>query len=240
MRKIFALFLLLTLIGPGAVAQTQDWVFVEMRRLPSQCSEPIDCIGRSNLLIRNFIAMQPNLRADLALQLNAMAAVRGIPDAAVENLYMSLPRLSERFHSQPDPARYAALVDHPGVYFDPASLDDRTETREFSQYVRTELEAIGVRFLTEDELEQTPGRPTLSVRFTPRRESEGCIHPFYLSMAIREEVVLARDPSIRVATSVWSGSVRQDLTSVNFVPESALRQVVSQFVADWQAAHSEG
>ena len=133
--------------------------------------------------------------------------------------------------------KLAPLVNHPGVHFDSTALDADPLTAGFAGHIRTSLSQAGVRFLSKEEMEATPGRPRLSIRFQPRSESEGCIMPFSVSLSVSEETVMARNPAIKLSGTAFAATAKENLANRNYSPESALHEVVTQFVESWQAAN---
>ena len=127
------------------------------------------------------------------------------------------------------------------LLFTPEEEAFRTEVRTFLKENLSEDVARKGRNseeLTKEEMEMTPGRPTLTVNFSPRRESEGCIIPYSVSMAIKEEVVMVRDTTIKLSGNAWAGSVRENLANRNFTPTSALNEVLQKLEKDFTAANS--
>ncbi len=223
--------ILLALVASPAVAQ--NWLMVEVRDIPLQCTQPLSCMAKSKFVSRSLIHLPSGERNALLQGLNRLASIRGLPEVQPTGSLDDIDRMIPVFHSLPEAEKLAPLANHPGVFFDPSKLDSNDHTKGFSLYVREKLSEAGVRFLTKAEWETTPGRPTLSVRFTKRAESAGCIIPFSISLALSEETVLARNPSIKITGRVWSGVVRENLANLNFTTKSALAKIVESFTKDW-------
>lgn len=221
---------------PAATAQ--DWLLIETRRVPNQCSQPVECIDRSVLLARNMAYLSHSDRDTVTQFLNQIATIRGIPDDMAMQSQLSVPQVIETLHPLPMSEKLAPLVAHPGAYFDPETLDGTEATAGFGTYVATELQRAGFRILTEAEMEVTPGRPKLRVRFSKRSESAGCIIPFSISMSISEEVAMVRNPALKLSANAWSKLVKENLANSNYTPRSALEEAVKAFVSDWQTANS--
>jgi len=218
-------------------AIAQDWLFVETHSIPGQCSQPVSCLNKADLLQRNILFVPIEEQLALLQFLNQISAIRGVDTGLDGHATVSYNDITAQLHSVPPGEKLAALIKHPGVYFDSEKLDADPATASFATYVRTHLTQLGVRFLTEEERDETPGRPTLSVRFTARTESAGCIIPFSLSMSISEETVMVRNPGIKTSGSAWAGSAKENLANANYTPESALKEVVEKFKKDWETAN---
>ena len=215
--------------------QSDALLLVDVHEMPIDCPTPADCINAASPLMTNILSLSNDESSVLQRILNSSAIVRGLPRDITSGLCAPPPQ--EDFHDLPKAERLAPLIKHPGVFFDSAKLDGNEATANFSKEVREVLERIGLKQLSKEELEETPGRPTLSVSFSPRRESEGCIIPFSVAISIREEVVMVRDTSIKLAGSAWAGSVKEDLANRNFTPYSALNKVLQKLEKDFAAAN---
>lgn len=235
-RYMFALVALVLTGMPPAWAQNR--ILLEIRDLPGQCRQANYCIDRSTLAMRNLLSLAPSERNSLLQTINQISTVRGLPEDVGDRPTLAPENMTPALHPLPlaDPA--APLIGHPGVYFDPSSLDSEEATSTFSAMIVSQLTAAGVRLLTREQMEATPGRPTLSVHFSPRRESAGCIIPYAFSMKITEEMVMVRNPALKLTGSIWSRTARQNLANLNYTPANALNEVISALITDWQAANS--
>lgn len=228
---------LLAMFAKSAAAQ--DWLLVETHNIPGQCRHPVSCMNQADLLQRNILYVPIEEQLALLQFLNQISAIRGVESGPEGHASISYEDITAQLHTVPKGERLAALINHPGAYFDSEKLDANPATASFATYVRTHLTQAGFKFLTKEEMEETPGRPTLSIRFTPRTESAGCIIPFSLSMSISEETVMVRNPGVKTSGSAWAGSAKENLANANYTPESALKEVVEKFKKDWAEANPE-
>lgn len=228
--------LILSLMVPRLTA-ANDWLLVETRKVPDSCAHPLICLPKSELASRHLLKLTRKNQSSFFGFLKSVASISGIPNAALVGLHPPDPKALHQLELAP---KLRPLVDHPGVYFESAKLDGTDTTAEFSNHIRQRLSALGLRFLTKEEWENTPGKPTLSVRFSARLESAGCIVPFSLSMTLKEEVVLVRDPSQKISATVWSYSRRQNLANTNYGPTNSLWEIVEKFETDWRKANGAG
>lgn len=222
----------------AATAEPVDWVMIEARLVPQTCSKPMECIPKSSLILRNLAFMEQAETRDITMFLNRIATIRGISDTTTDALNLSTPALVNKFHEQTPSDKHELLRDHPGVYFDSKTLDSVPESEGFSDFLRTQLTAAGVRFLAKDEWQKMPGKPKLTVRYSRHRESEGCIIPFSVNLSITEEAVLVRSPGLKTTSTIWSGTVRENLANRNYKPTSAIRELVDKFLCDWTSAQT--
>jgi hypothetical protein len=238
MLRLFCLILICgTLFAPQrALAET--WLLVEVRAMPQGCSNPMRCLHQTTVVVRNFLSLTYADKRKFARRLNSMAVVRALPDSVMETVLGHTPNKEPDLHDIPVSPKAEILRGHPGVYFDASGLERDSETASFAAYVRKEFDRIGLRILTEQERDATPGRPTLALRFQKRSENEGCISPFAVSLSITEEVIVARAPDVKIAVTVWSGRVAQNLANLHYTPESALRDMIDKLVADYQSVNA--
>ena len=231
--RLLTFFLAIWCLQPH-FAMAEDWLLVETRKVPDRCDHPLICLPQSELASRNLLKLTRKNQKSFFGFLKSVSSISGIPDAAVAGLHPPEPEILHELVLAP---KLGPLIDHPGMYFDSQKLDDVEATASFSSHLRKHLEALGVRFLTKEEWEGTLGKPTLSIRFTARLESAGCIVPFSVSMTLKEEVVLVRDPSQKINATIWSYSRRQNLANTNYAPDNSLREIVAKFEKDWREAH---
>ncbi|KAJ56059.1 hypothetical protein ACMU_09885 [Actibacterium mucosum KCTC 23349] len=232
---IGAIAVVLGLAGPLA-AQSKEWIYVEARTLPTGCSDPLSCLDQARPILRNLMRITKDERATLLRVVNTISSIRGITDADIQpnDVMAMVPQL----HKLPVADRLAPLVNHPGVYFDSSALDADPDLAGFSAFVRRELSAAGLTFLTKEQMEATPGRPTLTVRYSERRESAGCIIPYAISFAINEEYVMVRNPNLKKTTAIWSAATRENLAIAHFTAMDALKEGVEKLAADFRDANS--
>lgn len=234
--RAFGVALLSVLLPLPALAQ--NWVVIEARDLPGECLQPLTCVAQSEFALRSILNLGHDERSIFLSTINSIATIRGLPEEdASPPVNMSLPELSAALHPLPKAEKLLPLVDHPGVYFDSTKLDETESTIDFSAQVRARLTEVGVRFLTKEEMEATPGRPTLVVSYAVRKESAGCIIPFGVSMSINEETAMVRNPTIKLSGRAWSRQQKENLANNNYTPTDALTEVLDAFVADWTEAN---
>lgn len=224
------------LLGITSPVQAQNWLLLEAHDIPAHCAEPLACLDQGELILRNLIHMPAAERQVLLQALNSLSVIRGIPaEDGQAPVGLDPQDMIEILHPMPKADKLATLIDHPGVYFDSTRLDAGLQTAEFSNWIREELTKAGIPLLTEEERDATPGRPTLSVRYSPRSESAGCIIPFSISISITEETVMVRNPALKVTGTTWAKTARQNLANTNYSLNSALQEVISALVSDWKS-----
>lgn len=220
-----------------AQGSADNWLMVETRTVPNACEHPLICLPKSRLESRHLLNLSRKNRASFDSFLTSAASISGIPDTALAGLY---PPDHTALHALEISPKLAPLRDHPGVYFDSQRLDDEEATKGFSEYIRNQLQAMGLKILTRKDWETTPGRPILSIRYAARLESAGCIVPFAIYMTIKEDVVLVRRPDTKIEATIWTSSRRQNLAHTNHSPTTALHELIDKFEKDWRKANRSG
>jgi len=230
--------LVMAVISAPITAKGEVTLMVETRQLPQSCADTEECVAGSTVILRNMMTLELGEAQTLARVLNTMPGAHQVPDDAMLPACSGL--LHASMHSLPMASKPALLVGHPGVYFDASKLDATEATFGFATYLRDRLTAAGLRFLTKEEMEATPGRPVLSLRYSPRRESAGCIIPYSLSLSIKEEAVLTRNPAKKVPATVWSATTRENLANLHYKLDNALDETIEKFLKDWTEANPKG
>lgn len=238
LRRVLCILLICCGLSTPQMALSETWLLVEVRAMPQGCSNPMRCLHKTTVLVRNFLSLTHADKQKFARRLNSMAVVRALPDSVMEKALGHTAEKEPDLHDLPVSPKAEIFRGHPGVYFDTTALDKDAEIAKFSAYVRKEFDRIGLRLLTEAERDATPGRPTLALRFQKHSESEGCIIPFAVSLSLTEEVIVARAPDVKIAVTVWSGRVAQNLANLHYTPESALRDMIDKLVADYQSVNA--
>jgi hypothetical protein len=127
-----------------------------------------------------------------------------------------------------------------GVFVDfRAVRGPRTFTGDFGttvhDYVVAAFQQSGIPLLTKDQIDQIPGRPTLSLRYSD--EIGGC-RPWSISLGLKQTTVLSRDTAILLEATTWSASTRQSEDDIDYNALNALRDAVTLFIADYAKANS--
>jgi len=220
-------------------AQDLHWLFVEAKLLPHDCEKPQDCVGHAVHLLRNYMALTPDQVLYLSQLIDQHSSIRALADGehTVFDTSANNIDLVVALHGHSMAEKPPLLHKHPGVYFDRTKLDANEMSAGFADHLLERLAETGLKVLTEEELETTPGRPTLAMRVSAFRESAGCVTPYSVSLSISEETVLVRDPSKKMSGTIWSGSAKQNLSNSNHTIRHALEEAVAKLVDDYRQAN---
>ena len=222
-------------VGVPFDARAEDALLIDLYQLPEDCTSDTKCARDGTPLMTSILRMGKDQASRFTQAIESTSVIRGLPQSSARHMCqrnLSPATLEIENASEPE-----VLADHPGVYFDSTSVDAIDEVAGFSDQVREVLQRVGLKLLSREEWLETPGRPTLSLNYSPGRENAGCIIPFYVSLVIKEEVLLARDLKLKINSTIWSKTVRQSLASLHFSPQSAISEALDTFERAFQKAN---
>ena len=211
----------------GWPAAAEETLLIDLYQLPDNCTTNSSCLNDGAPIMTSILQMRRDQALQFTEAIESNSLLSGVSQGAAD--VMCRRNLRPNSLTLDAASDREILADHPGVYFDSAKVDTIEEVNGFSDQVREVLKRVGLKMLSKEEWDRTPGRPTLTLTYSPGRENAGCIIPFYVSLTLKEEVLLARDLSLKVSTPVWSKTVRQNLTSRYFSPQSAISDLLDTF-----------
>ncbi len=100
------------------------------------------------------------------------------------------------------------------------------------------LKLAGIRLLTEQEVENTPGKPRLELYLTNGDPAKGC--DFRVFLSLRQEVVLARDPSLHMITGTWGDGGLSRAGQDRGAELATFVYYIDRFIDDYRKANSGG
>ena len=98
------------------------------------------------------------------------------------------------------------------------------------------LKAAGIRLLTEQEVENTPGKPRLELYLTNGDPAKGC--DFRVFLSLRQEVALARDPSLHLITGTWGDGGLSRAGQSQGAELTTFIYYIDRFIEDYRKANS--
>jgi hypothetical protein len=103
--------------------------------------------------------------------------------------------------------------------------------------VESHLRFNGIRLLSKTDI--VPGDPTLYVEVTSFRNSTIMLFDCYSAVSLDQDIVLVRDPKIRIRTSTWSKVVigTSAVDKLKSDQESRVDTLVGLFLKAWRAAN---
>ncbi|PYE85991.1 hypothetical protein [Pseudoroseicyclus aestuarii] len=243
--RVLALAAGLLPAAPQAQEVNNLWLMWERSGLSSpSCADPATgaCDGDSQF--RSHFLMQ--VPGDEALDLFRFLSPRAQRYGTADLVHSALPICMDRLNEAPDegdPEMATAietLEGLGGVHADfrgvrgPAGYPSDFGG-DAQRAVERILSEAGVPLVSEEELAAIPGRPELSLRFSP--EVVGC-RLWSVSLSLRQTVVLDRDRSKALTTTTWSSSAGQSEDDVDFGAGDAMRQVIEAFAQAWAEAQA--
>lgn len=112
---------------------------------------------------------------------------------------------------------------------------------EFGPAAQTQMLEIfgraGITILSKEEVAETQGRPTLTMRYSP--DVAGC-RPWSVSLTLKQDVALTRAPNLVIHATTWSTSRRENQDDPEFDPDDAVEGVLVAFAQAYTEANRVG
>ncbi|MEM8775786.1 MAG: hypothetical protein AAGF53_12185 [Pseudomonadota bacterium] len=216
--------------GPAGAKET---FLVELRKVDSSCGNSLTCINGSKPVLRNIISLVQADQWALMEFFGRVTSARDVPEHS-----SSVEYLTNRFDGQETFEKVSGLKGLKALHVDLSKLKGDQHGGALSESVRKMLKEAGIREVSKKDLDGIPGRPVLSVSYSARKGTEGCIIPFSVQMKITEEVVLVRDSTVKIPVDIWSAFLRENLAISEFTPDAALKNGTQRFLKDYRKANT--
>ncbi len=135
------------------------------------------------------------------------------------------------------------LVGLPGVHFSLGSLKAPANYEgPFGEQVHAEvvkkITAAGIRYLTEEEMEKTPGQPHLNIYFSNTNPDTGCWFSVFSSLS--QTALLTRNHTVKFKAGTWGFGGGYSADHPDRSEYAAIMIVIDKFIADFQTANPNG
>ncbi|GLQ35760.1 hypothetical protein GCM10007939_20430 [Amylibacter marinus] len=94
----------------------------------------------------------------------------------------------------------------------------------------------GIKLLTEEEMEQTPGKPHMNIYFSNTNPDTGCW--FSVFSSVSQTMLLTRNHTIKVKAGSWGFSGGYSADHPDRAEFDAIMLVVDRFISDFKTANS--
>jgi len=249
MRLRFLIPVLLSVLWPqmvSGVEQNTIWVMWERVNSPTLDCQGNACEARSEFR-SHFVSDLPSSEAQaLFNNWEPLARISGAANLTHERLPVCFeepdPMLTQIDESGLEIAeKIDTLRGLEGIFADFRGARGPSWMREnFGEisdaFMRSALLNAGIPVLTREQLDVTPGRPQLTIRFSP--EVQGC-RPWSVSLSVKQTMVLTRDTSLMIEGTTWAASQRQSEEDVDFGPEEAMQTALLAFIEAFQQANAK-
>ncbi|MCT8159330.1 hypothetical protein [Pseudoruegeria sp. SHC-113] len=253
-RWLIAVGLVMLLGGGGASAQPLEpqerfWILWEhIEHSGQNCPDGASCETRRSYTSRLFEPLDKRGVYRLFGLLDLHAARRGQSAEHPE-----APRICQHTDSEVllgfDPERLRlsekidALAGLPGVHVNLRGLKAPEGFEgDFGGGLQAAFEsrfkAAGIRLLTEEEMEQTPGQPKLNVYFSRTNPDTGCWYSVFASLS--QTVLLTRDIRIKLVAGTWAMSAGYSADTPDATEYGSILRVADAFVRDYLKANASG
>ena len=252
MRWLLLIPALVWLSASPARAEVHErfWILWErFQYIGEHCPNDPRCEVRRNFTSRLF----SDIDKDAMYRLFGLMDGRALSEGRLPE-HPDAPRICQHNDSEvllgfdperlPKVEKIEVLRDLPGVYFDLRKLkappgESSTFGARVHQAFLSRFKAAGIKVLTEAELLQTPGQPTLNVYFshTGDDDDDRCEYTYSVFASLSQTVLLSRNVRIKVSAGTWSFSARPTgrATGTEF---GALVSVADALVKDYLAVNA--
>lgn len=112
----------------------------------------------------------------------------------------------------------------------------------FGEQIQAEAEKrfarVGLKILTEEERDQTPGKPHLNVYFSHTNPDSGCWFSVFSSLT--QTALLTRNHTTKFKAGTWGFSGGYSADDPNRAEFDAILLVIDKFLADYKTANTRG
>jgi len=112
----------------------------------------------------------------------------------------------------------------------------------FGEQIQSEVvrkfAAAGIRILTEEERDQTPGKPHLNLYFSHTNPNTGCWFSVFSSLT--QTALLTRNHTTKFKTGTWGFSGGYSADDPERAEYDAILLVIDKFIADYTTANTRG
>ncbi len=222
------------------------WMIWEQRAVnPQLCSAKNLCKPQKKFITR-LIEEPTNEKAQQMLgAIDQLAKLRGTPVEHPES-----PRMCQQTEAgkilgfNPEAwelsDKLAALRNLPGVYFSVQNLKGPSHYSssfgaDLQKTMFKRFKEAGLHILTEEQMEQTPGKPQLNIYFSNANAKTGCTYSLFASLT--QTMLLTRNHTTKLKVGTWgaSGGPSADFPAGN--EYDAVIRVVDKLLADYKRAN---
>lgn len=137
--------------------------------------------------------------------------------------------------------KLTALKNLQGVYFSVQAIKGPkgykgTFGLDLQKSMINRFHAAGLPVLSEDQMNQTPGKPQLNVYFSNTKPKTGCTYSVFVSFT--QTMLLTRNHTVKLKVGTWgaSGGPTADYPNTNEL--DAVLRVIDKFLSDYRRANA--
>lgn len=233
----------------GDSAQNRIWFLWEQRGMnPDLCSHKNHCDPVSSYTPRLAEETSDTNARNMFTALEQLAAARNLPADHPEGPQIcqhtdAAAILGFEAESWPISEKTAALHGLQGVYFKLDTLTGPPNYQgEFGQNVHdtvvAKFNAANIPVLTEEEMENTPGKPHLNIFFSNTNPDTGCWFSVFASLS--QTMLLTRNHTTKIKGGTWGFSGGFSPDNPDIAEFDAIMTVVDKFIGDFLLANPDG
>jgi len=240
------LLLMLTHISAFAhPVQNRSWVVLERRTLDlASCAPNTDCSHKSTYTTKFIEDLSPEQTDAMLNSIERLAKAQGhstdhpeAPQFCSANPRTLTQDIAEGMRVND---KSFALKGLQGVFFNvtgmtgPPNYEGRFGL-ELQAIMQKKFQRAGLKVLTEDEMENTPGKPVFNVYFSNSNPNTGCTYKLFAGL--RQTMLLTRNLDIKLKVGTWGsvGGYSADYPGASEL--DAIIRVVDKFLDDYKHAN---
>ena len=247
---LFTVLSLLIISPSTANAQNKNsnytWMVWEQRHIdPALCQAKNLCAPQRKFITRLIERPTEQKAREMLGAIDQLAKLRG---QAVE--HPDTPQICQNTEAGKilgfDPElwdlsdRLAALTDLQGVYFSVENLKSPADyIGSFGKGLQLEMkhrfQQAGLPVLTEDQMENTPGKPHLNIYFSNTNQDTGCTYSVFASLT--QTMLLTRNHTTKLKVGTWGMSGGHSADHPKGNEYDAIMRVVDKFLDDYKRAN---
>ncbi len=136
--------------------------------------------------------------------------------------------------------KLAALKDLEGVYFSVRTMKGpKSYKGQFGLDIQKDMEArfanAGLSVLSEEQMEETAGKPHLNIYFSNTNPKTGCTYSVFASLT--QTMLLTRNHTTKLKVGTWGFSGGPSKDHPNGTEYDAVMRVVDKFLEDYKRAN---
>ncbi len=244
---IFVSCIVLIPFTVSAQSKNYTWMVWEQRAVdPQLCRKKGVCTPQRNFITRLIEEPTEQKAREMLGAIDQLAIMRGTP---VE--HPEAPKMCRKIEAGKilgfDPElweisdKLAALKGLQGVYFSVQAIKGPKGYKgafglDLQKSMTDRFHAAGLPVLTEDQMDQTPGKPQLNVYFSNTKPETGCTYSVFVSFT--QTMLLTRNHTVKLKVGTWGASGGPSADDPNTNELGAILRVIDKFLSDYRRANA--
>ncbi|MBE9476604.1 MAG: hypothetical protein IME92_05610 [Proteobacteria bacterium] len=231
----------------SAQSKNYTWMVWEQRMVdPQLCREKGICTPQKKFITRLVEEPSEQKAREMLGAIDQLARMRGQPAE-----HPDTPKICRQTEAGKilgfDPELWdksdksAALKDLGGVYFSVQTIKgpkgySGAFGMDLQNAMETRFRAAGLPVISEEQMENIPGRPQLNVYFSNTKPKTGCRYSVFVSFT--QTMLLTRNHTVKLKVGTWGASGGPSGKHPNSNEMGAILRVIDKFLDDYRRANA--